>query len=119
MPLDLDFSNVERKDPLEEGDYVFMISDAEIQPTKAKDGQNLVVTFEVVEPTEFNGRTVKNWFSLKTEALWSVRAFLEAILGEEIEGPFELNEAALPGNKVGATMVKNGEYVNPSVFFSV
>lgn len=119
MPLDLDFSDVQRNNPLEEGDYILMISDAEIQRNKANDGDNLVVTFEIVEPADSSGRTIKQWFAIKPNSLWSLRAFLEAVLGEEIEGAFELNESALPGNRVGATLVQDGKYVNPSVYFSV
>lgn len=119
MALDLDFTNVPRSNKLEEGDYIFVISDAEIEPNKAKDGQNLKVTFEVDQPAEHNGRTFTQWFALKEKSLWSLRLFLEALLGEEIEGSFQMNESAFPGNKIGATIEVDGDYNKVTAWFSV
>lgn len=118
MALDLDFTGVPRSNKLDEGDYIFVISDAEIEPNKAKDGQNLKVTFEVEQPDVASGRVFTQWFALKEKSLWSVRLFLEALLGEEIEGSFSLNENSLPGNRIGATIEVDGDYNKVTAWFS-
>lgn len=113
MPVNLNFSNVKDFKRPDEGTYTFLIQDAEIEPTKAGDSENLKVTFEVLDEGDNEGRTVQEYFSLKEGALWMLKAFLEAVFNEEIpKDEFELDEEVLPGNSVVAVVRHNGDYAN-------
>lgn len=46
------------------GDYLAAISESETKPTKAGDGTNLELTFQIIEG-EHKGRTLKTWMSLE------------------------------------------------------
>lgn len=118
--LNLDFSNTERKtfEKPEEGEHVFIISDAEVKPSKAGDSNNLVIKADVVGGSS-DGRSLMQFFSLKQEALWNVRLFLEAIAGEELE-TIDLDCAQLVGQTFVGTVrySEDGQYANLSSFES-
>lgn len=112
--LNLDFSGVDRKtfEKPEEGEHVFIVSDAEVKPSKAGDSNNLVVKVEVVGGTS-DGRSLLQFFSLKQDALWNVRLFIEAIMGEEVE-QFNINADQLMGETFVGTVKHSpdGQYAN-------
>lgn len=83
MSIDIDLGQVQEKELLRVGSYVFAVKDApKIEATKAKDGFNVV--FDLV-PEGFPDSTFRHWFSLKPGALSSptasvsIRKFLELV----------------------------------------
>lgn len=115
MPLNLDFSNVETKtfENVSEGEHLFIISDAEVKPSKAGDSENLVIKAEVTGGDD-DGRTLLQFFSLKETALWNLKLFLEAVTGSEIEGSINFDEAELVGQTFIGTVkhTEDGKYAN-------
>jgi len=118
--LNLDFSNVERKtfEKPEEGEHVFVVSDAEVKPAKDKESNNLVIKADVVGGSS-DGRSLLQFFSLKQEALWNVRLFLEALAGEELE-TISIDTDRLVGQTFVGTVrhSEDGQYANLSSFES-
>ena len=116
--LNLDFSGVERKsfEKPEEGEHVFIVSDAEVKPSKAGDSNNLVIKAEVVGG-DSDGRSLLQFFSLKQDALWNVRLFIEAIMGEEVE-QLSIDTDQLMGQTFVGTVKysPDGEYANLTAY---
>lgn len=120
MALNLDFSNVETGgfEKPSEGDHDFIIEDAEVKPSKAGDSENLVIKASVVGGEE-DGRSLLQFFSLKQEALWNVKLFLEALAGEELDG-INIDESDLVGQTFRATVrhSPDGKYANIAAYES-
>lgn len=118
MPINLDFSGVDTSgfQKPEEGDHVFVISDAIVEPNKAQDSQNLKVRAEVVGG-DSDGRSVLSFFSFKEGALWNLKLFLEAIAGEELES-VDIDEKDLVGKTFVGTVrhTDDGQYANIVAF---
>lgn len=111
--INLDFSDVKPPEPLPEGNVILKIVDCQIKPGK-KDKENLVihVRYELVEPSEFAGRKIRDWISLHPDAIWSAKTWVAALLriDEEDVTTFELNPEGVVGELVGATLVHGDEY---------
>ncbi len=118
MTLNLDFSNAKEFKNPDEGEHVFIIEDAEVKPSKAGDSNNLVIKASVVGG-ENDGRNAIQYFSLKPEALWNVKLFLEAVAGEEMT-EINIDESELVGQTFIATVIhsEDGKYANLEVFKS-
>lgn len=108
MPtFSMKFSDAPQQEPLDEGtEYTLVIAGIVIKDTKAGDSQNINFEFDVEEAP---GRKVWKLFNNKPQALWAVAAFLNAVEGYDkyAAEDFDLTEedqAALIGQKVGATM---------------
>jgi len=117
--LKLDFSGVERNEFVSKpGEYIFTITDVELNPSAKGDSENLVVFLEVFEPADCNGQKAREMVNIHPKYLNICRPFFEAVTGQEIDGelPFD-DERMLIGQKVGATMVKDGKYYNAETWF--
>jgi hypothetical protein len=109
MPLDFDFTGVERKEggdfePLPEGDYILKIADAKEGKKEGGNHPYLMLTFEC--------ENVKIWevLTYHPNSIWKIRQLLEAISGEPIEGAISMDEKDLIGAELKATLgVKNRE----------
>jgi hypothetical protein len=113
MPINLDFSDVKPPEPLPEGNVLLKIVDVRVKPGK-KDPEYQVIhlRYELVEPAEFAGRKIRDWISLHPDAIWSAKTWVAALLrcDEEEVTDFDLNEEAIVGEIVGATLVEGEEY---------
>lgn len=110
--FDIDFGNVKEFEALPTGDYVVLVSDAVVSPTKAGNGKfNLVLSLEVEEPVEFNGRSFKSWVYIDPENPWGLKAAASAILRTNLDSSFSIKQmlAGMVGERVGVTM-EEGEY---------
>ena len=85
------------------GEYIFVISDAEVKPSKKGDSEVIHLTLEVDSPVEYAGRRTLAWISLHSDALWAAQPFFDAVMGEPQNGTVEIETSALVGEKVGAT----------------
>lgn len=80
----MDFSKVGAIPP--PGTFRFLVKEAKVLPTKAKDSHNLVVKAEIQDypgDEEFEGYKKTLYFSLKQNALFGLQNFLEAVTQEE------------------------------------
>lgn len=106
--FDIDFGNVKPFESLPTGDYKVVISDAVLQKTKKRaDRFNLVVSLEVEEPTEFEGKSFKAWIYIDPENPWGLQAFAQAATGiEELTTNINMRSLIeeIVGNTVGVTM---------------
>lgn len=113
MPINLDFTDVKPPEPLPEGNVILKVVDCQVKPGK-KDREHLVihVRYELEQPTEFAGRKIRDWISLHPDAIWSAKTWVAALLriDEEDVTEFSLNEEAIVGELIGATLVEGDEY---------
>lgn len=100
--ININFEGVRQETP-PSGDYIFVISDAEVKPSKKGDSEVIHLTLEVDSPTEYAGRKTLAWISLHPDALWAAQPFFDAVMGEPQDGTVEIEASALVGEKVGAT----------------
>lgn len=103
--IKIDFSGIRQEAP-PDGDYIFVISDAQEKPSKKGDSQVIHLNLEVESPVEFAGNHTLAWISLHPDALWSAQNFFDAVIGEPQDGPLEIEVSALVGNKIGATCIQ-------------
>jgi hypothetical protein len=117
MALNLDFSSVPSRDPLEEGVYLLQISEAQ-EKTSSTGNPMISVTYDVVSTQE--GEAVegsrKLWdnYSLQAQALFKLKELLEA-LGIDTAAVVDLEVSDLVGQQVLAKVVQetyNGELRN-------
>lgn len=110
MALDLNFDGIGDGPPiLDEGDYVLVIADAQVKAAKSGEGQVLHLTFEA------NGIKIRQYMSLKRDALWAVKRFLQAVYQQELDGPLTLDEKELVGMSVTATIGQQPRNDNPDL----
>ena len=100
--IEIDFSGVRQETP-PDGDYIFVISDAEVKPSKKGDSDVIHLTLEVESPTEYAGRRTLAWISLHHDALWAAQPFFDAVMNEQQNGKVNLEASSLVNEKVGAT----------------
>lgn len=103
--IKIDFTGIRQEAP-PDGDYIFIISDAQEKPSKKGDSQVIHLTLEVEQPSEFAGRKTLAWISLHPDALWAAQGFFDAVFGEPQDGEIELEASALVGEKIGATCLQ-------------
>jgi hypothetical protein len=117
MALNLDFSSVPSRDPLEEGVYLLQISEAQ-EKTSSTGNPMISLTYDVVSTQE--GEAVegsrKLWdnYSLQAQALFKLKELLEA-LGIDTAAVVDLEVSDLVGQQVLAKVVQetyNGELRN-------
>ena len=100
--INLDFSGVEERKPLEEGIYVLTIEDAEEKPAKSSGNPMISVKFGV-EGHDQN-KLFDN-FVLTQKALWKLKEVLNA-LGYETDAIVDLDITELVGQQVQAKVVQ-------------
>ena len=103
MPLNFDFTGVERKEvgdfePLPEGTYILKIADAKEGQKAGSDHAYLMLTFEV--------ENIKIWevLTYHPNSIWKIRRLLEAISGSPIEGSIAMDEKDLIGAELKAVL---------------
>lgn len=102
--IDLDFTGVDRGPKLiPEGDHVLTVVGFEKKKPKTplnakgeKKYDSIHVTFEDAE-----GSKVRSFFNLHPNSIWGLRLFLEAVSGEELDGPLQIN----PNDYIGAAVL--------------
>jgi hypothetical protein len=108
MLINLNFEGVRKECP-ESGDHVFVISSAQIAPSKKGDTNNLNLQLQ----EEQTGFPVYKTINLGPKALWAAQLFFDAVMGDKVEGELDLetddegNVPQLVGEKVGATATKD------------
>lgn len=100
--IKVNFEGVRQETP-PDGDYIFVISDAEVKPSKKGDSEVIHLSLEIDSPTEYAGRRTLAWISLHPDALWAAQPFFDAVMGEPQDGGVEIEASALVGEKIGAT----------------
>lgn len=102
MAIDIDFSNVERKEGgyalLDEGDYVLTVADAKVKHKEGKDYPTLHLNLEC-QDSKF-----MEFLSFHPNSLWRLRQFLEAVSGEPIDGSISIDEKDLISSTFMATV---------------
>ena len=108
--LNLDFSSVPSRDPLEEGLYELTVAKAE--ETVSSTGNPMIkVEFDVAG---FEGRKLWDNFVLIEKTLWKVKEFFDAV-GLDTEAVVEMDVAELIGSTVKAKVFQeeyNGDTQN-------
>lgn len=100
MPIDLKLSGVEAAGkPLPEGEYLFLLEDAELKPAKGGGSTNLVMKLTVQEPEEYNGRKQTETINIQESTYPFVKRFLNELYGYDV-GDMTLDESELPGNSI-------------------
>ncbi len=110
MELDIDFANVKEFTPLPSGDYVVVISDAQLQPTKKDPSKYCLVCTYEVSGGDQDGQTMKEWIYIDPANPFGIKAFADVVLGEQ-DG-LRINDdflAQLCGMSLGVT-VEESEY---------
>lgn len=96
-------------EPVEEGDYLLVISDAEIKPNKdSQKSPSLKVTFKYVEDAN-DKKTLWKWFYLDKSnqiSMAQIREFLEAVYDTELRGNVTLDPQDLHGRHVIGTVTQ-------------
>jgi hypothetical protein len=87
--VSLDFTGVEKRKVLPEGEYPLDLISLE-QNESANGDDQLEATFEVTGG-QYKGAKPKAWFSLKPQSLWVLRNFLEACGVETEESQMDLD----------------------------
>lgn len=108
--MNLDFSNVPSREPLEEGTYQLRIAEAE-EATSSTGNPMLKVTYDVVG---MEGRKLWDNYVLIDKCLWKLQELFTA-LGIPTESIVELDPAELIGQEVLAKVVQeeyNGDTMN-------
>lgn len=100
--IKINFEGVRQETP-PDGDYIFVISDAEVKPSSKGTSDVIHLHLQIDSPQEYAGRNVLAWISLHPDALWSAQYFFDAVIGEPQDGELELDVSNLVGEKVGAT----------------
>ena len=125
VEIDLDFGGVVAAGtPLDEGEYIFTIEDAQVAPSKDGNSQNLKLKLTVQEPVEFNGRIQNETINIQQSTRPFVKAFLMAVTGlsDEDMQEYKLRPAELVGESVGGFVkhVPNGEktYANVNSWYT-
>lgn len=117
MALNLDFSSVPSRDPLDEGVYLLQIAEA-IVKTSSTGNPMIAVTYDVLATTD--GETVdgsrKLWdnYSLQAQALFKLKELLSA-LGIDTSSVVDMEVSDLIGHQVLAKVTQetyNGELRN-------
>ena len=99
----VDFSDTEKAGLVEEGDYLIEVDEVE-QKESSTGNPMLVFTYKIAEG-EFAGKKLFHNCSLQPQALFNLRAVLEA-LGQEVpQGVMEFDPADLIGETCGASVV--------------
>jgi hypothetical protein len=114
VPINLDFSNVKAPEPLPEGDVLLRVVDCAIKPGKENPEYEVAhMRYELEQPSELAGRKVRDWISFHPDALWSAKVWVAALLRlddpEEVT-EFTVNETAIVGELVGATLALGDEF---------
>lgn len=111
MPLlELHFDGV-YKEPIPEGQYLFILTSVQVKQNKAKDGNNLILNAKVIEPEEFYDEEVSDLISLKPQVRWRLQAMLEAVTGNEWrEDGMSLDTDELIGEKFLGVIVHQPNY---------
>lgn len=99
--INLDFSGVESRKPLEEGIYVLTVETAEEAPAKSS-GNPMIKLKYAVEGHDQN-KLFDN-FVLTQKALWKLKEFLEA-LDYDVDEIAELDVQELVGQQVQAKVI--------------
>lgn len=117
MALNLDFSSVPSRDPLDEGVYLLQIAEA-IEKTSSTGNPMISVTYDVLSTQD--GETVdgsrKLWdnYSLQVQALFKLKELLSA-LGVDTSAVVDMEVSDLVGQQILAKVVQetyNGELRN-------
>lgn len=109
--LNLDFSSVPSREPLEEGVYRLQISAAE-EKTSSTGNPMLTLTYDVLEVE--GGRKLWDNYVLIDKALWKLKELFDA-LGIDTSEIVEMDVTELIGMEVTAKVVQetyNGDVVN-------
>lgn len=108
MPtFEIDFDGVRKECP-PSGNYVFVISDARIAPSKKGDTNNL----NLILQEESTGFPVYKTVNLGEKSKWAAQLFFDALIGDKVDGTIKLdtdddgNVPQLVGEKVAATATK-------------
>ena len=116
--LNLDFSNVASREPLEPGFYHCRISAVEEKETQSTGNPMLVITYEVIGDEQGNvvegSRKLWDNLVLTDKALWKVKAVFTA-LGIPTDEVVKLDTSELIGMELGVKVVQemhNGENRN-------
>ena len=98
----LDFTNVESRELLPEGEYAVEVK--EIEQREGNKGPYLNWELQVCAG-QFKGRKIWNVTSLAVQSLWVLRATLEALGVQVPGGKFILQPDAYKGLKMGVRLV--------------
>ena len=105
MPLDLDYSGVERPsfDPVPEDDYDLILEDIVVKDGKSNAADKMAHCTFTVDGGEFDGKKILHFQSLLSEEgkKWSKTMF-ESLYGYPIDSDFRLDEDDLIGRKCSA-----------------
>ena len=104
LSVNVDFSDTEASGLIPEGDHSLEVTDVKLKTSDNSGADYLSFTF-AVEDGEYKGKKVWHNCSLQPQALFNLRALLEALGYEVPQGPMDLDPADLIGNTCLAAIV--------------
>ena len=119
--ISVDFSDTEKAGVVEEGDYLVEVTEVEQKTSESSGADYLSFELKITEG-EFAGKKLFHNCSLQPQALFNLRAVLEALGMEVPQGTMELEVADLIGMQCGVS-VAHEQYegktkARPVEFFS-
>lgn len=116
--IDLDFTGVERGPKLiPEGDQLLTIVAMESKKPKTEKNEKGEKKYPSIQVTleDTEGVKTRSFFNLHPNSIWGLRLFLEAVTGEEFDGPLQINPADYIGAVVIGTVVHEPRNDNPEL----
>lgn len=115
--MNIDFSSVPNREPLEEGTYLLQVAEAQ-EKTSSTGNPMITITYDVVstadgEPVEGNRKLWDN-YSLQAQALFKLKQLFDAV-GMDTSTVVDMDISDLIGQQVMAKVVQdtyNGELQN-------
>ena len=101
--VSVDFSDTEKSGIVEEGDYLVEVDEVEQKTSDSSGADYLSFTLKVIDG-EFEGKKLYHNCSLQPQALFNLRALLEALGNEVPQGVMEFDPADLIGQQCGVSV---------------
>lgn len=93
------------------GDYLLEVTEAVVKEKQGAGTKYINWTMGIVRGPEVKRGPLYHITSLKPEQLWSLKGFLQDLLGKEVnQGPVKLNLANYKGKQIGATLEDDEPY---------
>lgn len=104
--VSVDFTGIESRVLLPEGDYEVKVDSVEVKTSKdsGEDYLEWVFRTQNVEEDRYNGQPLYFNTSLQPQALWNLRSLLETLDVEIPEGPYDLEFEGLAGLEMVAVV---------------
>jgi hypothetical protein len=96
------------------GDYLLEVNKVEVRENRQGTGKYVQWGLSVLKGPEIKHGNIRHMTSLKPEQLWSLKGFLEDLLGKAIDQKnVKIDFGKYVGRQIGATVEDDDPYTNP------